>query len=402
MNAIEPLSTFKTDGSRDGLPPWTYFNAELLELEKSELFRKTWQCAGHVSDIPEPGDYLAFDIVGERALIVRGKDRKVRAFHNVCRHRGSRVVADDQGRCKSALVCPFHGWSYNLDGTLRAVPQAKSFPALDAKEHGLQPVEFEIWHGFMFVRFVPGSQPSVAELMTRYDEAVRPYRLEEVKPYSGFKSESMNVNWKAVRDVDNEGYHVPIAHPALQDLYGGNYNDSPSSILTEGTFNQGVNRYWSVRHYKKILPHIEHLPEKRQKQWNYTGLFPNLVFMLYPDLVGFYQEFPIAVDKTIQRIAYYARPDSRREARLSRYLAHRIDKITTKEDAQLIAWSWESMQSSGFRGMILGDNENGVRSYHNVLRKQLPVTQLKEAPSTGSLAVVNKSMSAEQFDRLSA
>jgi phenylpropionate dioxygenase-like ring-hydroxylating dioxygenase large terminal subunit len=393
MNAIEPLSAFKTDASRDGLPPWTYFNAELLELEKTELFRKTWQCVGHISDIPAPGDYLAFDIVGERALVVRGKDGKARAFHNVCRHRGSRVVADDHGRCKSALVCPFHGWSYNLDGTLRAVPQAKSFPALDAKAHGLEPVELEIWHGFLFVRFVPGSQPSLAELMARYDEAIGPYRLEEVKPYSGFKSELMAVNWKAVRDVDNEGYHVPIAHPALQDLYGNHYDDSPASLLTEGTFNQGASRYWSVRHYKNILPRIEHLPENRQKQWNYVGLFPNLVVMLYPDLVGFYQEFPVAFDKTIQRIAYYARPDSRREARLSRYLAHRIDKITTKEDAQLIAWSWESMQSSGFRGMILGDNEHGVRGYHDVLRKWLPVTQLKDAPPPGTVAAVNHSLS---------
>jgi len=393
MNAIEPLSTFKTDSSRDGLPPWTYFNAELLELEKSQLFRKTWQCVGHSSDIPEAGDYLAFGIVGERALIVRGKDGQIRAFHNVCRHRGSRVVANDHGHCKSALVCPFHGWSYNLDGTLRAVPQARSFPALDAKEHGLQPVDLEIWHGFIFVRFVAGNQPPLPKVMARYDEAVRPYRLDEVKPYSGFRTEAMPVNWKAVRDVDNEGYHVPVAHPALQDLYGANYDDSPSSILTEGTFNQGRNRYWSVRQYRKILPHMEHLPEKRQSQWNYVGVSPNLVFMLYPDLVGFYQEFPVAADKTVQRIAYYARPDSRREARLSRYLAHRIDKITLKEDAQLIAWSWEAMQSSGFRGMILGDNESGVRSYHDTLRKWLPVMQLKDAPAPGSVAAVNDSLS---------
>ena len=108
------------------------------------MFRRHWQLACHVSDIPKDGDWTTFDIVSERALIVRDKDNVVRAFHNVCRHRGSRVVAGESGRCKSAMVCPFHGWSCNLDGTLRAVPKAKTFPKLDPVSHGLVPLDHEI------------------------------------------------------------------------------------------------------------------------------------------------------------------------------------------------------------------------------------------------------------------
>ena len=96
---------------RRGLPAWTYFNSELLELEKEELFRKRWQLACHANDLPDPGDYVTFDVAGERALIVRGRDGVIRAFHNLCRHRGSRVVANDRGHCKSALICPYHGWT---------------------------------------------------------------------------------------------------------------------------------------------------------------------------------------------------------------------------------------------------------------------------------------------------
>ena len=107
------------DWDRRGLPGWAYHSEALLELEKEHVFRNHWQIAGHVSDVEEAGDYLTLDVVGERALVVRGKDGEVRAFHNICRHRGSRVVADNQGNCKNALVCPFHGWVYNLDGTLR-------------------------------------------------------------------------------------------------------------------------------------------------------------------------------------------------------------------------------------------------------------------------------------------
>ncbi len=257
MNMAANVRVKLDDDKRGGLPNWTYTNPEFLEIEKDELFRKTWQIACHVSDVPNIGDYYSFDLVGERALIVRGKDNQVRAFHNVCRHRGSRVVATERGTCKSAIVCPFHGWSYNLDGTLRAVPQAKSLPKLDPVEHGLPPVDFEIWHGFVFVRFVRGDQPSVAHMMAPHEDIIGHYRMAETKPYGKMISQKMPVNWKSVRDVDNEGYHVPVAHPALQDLYGNGYVDESVGFgitRSTGVFNDSRDRYWSVRNYKKILP----------------------------------------------------------------------------------------------------------------------------------------------------
>lgn len=383
------------DSERVGLPAWTYFNTELLEIEKQELFRQCWQLVGHVNDVPESGDYLCLDMVGERAIIVRGKDGVVRAFHNVCRHRGSRVVAETKGRCKSALVCPFHGWSFNLDGTLRAVPHPKTFPKLDPKEHGLVPLEHEIWHGFVFVRFAAGSQPSVAELMAPFEKEVAAYRLEEVEPYGETTYDTIPVNWKAVRDVDNEGYHVPIAHPSLQDLYGGRYKDEAISFgvsRSTGLLNEGSGKLWSVAQYKKVLPKAEHLPAEGQRLWLYYGLFPNLVIMLYPDKIGFYQEYPVAVDKTIQRMSYYALPDDRREMQAARYLSARIDRETGREDTQLIVWSWESMQSSGFDGMILSDLEHGVRNYHDTLRSIIPVMKLDEEPGSRMVASNNEAM----------
>jgi phenylpropionate dioxygenase-like ring-hydroxylating dioxygenase large terminal subunit len=383
------------DNQRGGLPSWAYTNPEYLEIEKEELFRKTWQIACHVSDVPNVGDYFSFDIVGERALVMRGKDNVVRAFHNVCRHRGSRVVATERGTCKSAIVCPFHGWSYNLDGTLRAVPQAKSLPKLDPVEHGLPPIEFEIWQGFVFVRFKKGDQPSVAHMMAPHEDIISHYKMADVKPYGKMSAQKMAVNWKAVRDVDNEGYHVPVAHPALQDLYGGGYVDENMGFGVSrsiGVFNDTRDRYWSVRNYKKAIPVMEHLPEQQRKTWYYYGLFPNMVIMLYPDLVGFYQEFPTGIDSTIQRFSYYALPDARRETKLSRYLAKRIDDVTGMEDTQLIAWSFEALQSSGYRGLILSDLESGVRYYHDMLRQVTPVVKADQPPFGGTMAEVNRNM----------
>src|SRR3546814_6319265 len=117
-----------------------------------------WQLACHLNDLPEPGSYVTFDMCGERALIIRGEDGTVRAFHNVCRHRGSRVAVKAKGQCRSALVCPFHGWSYNLDGTLRGPARPKTLPKLDPVAFGLKPIQSEIWMGFFFVRFKPSGQ----------------------------------------------------------------------------------------------------------------------------------------------------------------------------------------------------------------------------------------------------
>ena len=124
---------------RRGLPGWTYHSDALLELEKQHLFREHWQIACHVSDLPEPGNYLTLDVVGERALILRDEDGQIRGFHNICKHRGSRLVADERGKCRNALVCPFHGWVYNLDGTLRGPSRPNSFPPLDKFEFGVMP-----------------------------------------------------------------------------------------------------------------------------------------------------------------------------------------------------------------------------------------------------------------------
>ena len=382
---------------RRGLPWWSYFNKELLEIEQEELFRKHWQLVGHVSNVPQAGDFMTLDIVGERALTVRGQDGQVRSFHNVCRHRGSRVVAKASGNCRGNIVCPFHGWTYALDGTLRAMPRPRSLPQLDPHAHGLVPLQQEIWQGFVFVRFLESSQPSVAELMAPYEAEIAKYKSGEVQPLGGFVSEEIPVNWKAVRDVDNEGYHVPIAHPSLQDLYGRGYADERhhrGSSRSFAPFNEGVGRHWSVRHYKKILPAVEHLPEAHQRGWLYVGLFPNMVFGFYPDRVGFYQEWPVAVDRTVQRSASYAIADERREMKLARYLSGRIDRVTGREDVQLIIWSWEAMQSSGFNGTILSDLEAGVRDYHDELRRRIPVLNLEDEPIAGTLGGINGSLLA--------
>ena len=379
---------------RRGLPSWTYHNEYLLKIEEEELFHKHWQLICHQSDISGIGDFITFDICKERILIVRDKDKKINAFFNLCRHRGSRVIPDKEGSC-SAIVCPFHGWVYNLDGSLRGVSKPSSFPSLDKKKFGLKKVECEVWKGFVFIRLSKGPQPCVKTLMSPFSKELSYYKIEEMIPSNKIWSQYSEVNWKSVRDVDNEGYHVPMAHPSLQDLYGKNYFDEPfvnGICKTHASFSGKDGRNWSVKNYKKFTSPAPHLPKFLHKSWNYFGLFPNAVIAVTPESVQFYQEFPISTNKTLLRGGIYRHKKENRQQRVARYLSNRIDNHTVDEDIQLTIWSNESMQSKAFDGFYLSDLEYGVRSHHDHLRKIIPILNSKKEPKGDSIFELNKKM----------
>lgn len=404
MNQIAPdCLAVPNDWDRRGLPGWTYHSDALFALERTEVFLKQWQIVGHVNDIPAKGDWLAFDMLGERAVIMRGQDNLVRAFHNLCRHRGARVVDGTSGHYKSAVVCPFHGWVYNLDGTLRGAARPETFGDMDRKDFGLRPIEMEIWHGFIFLRFLAGGgQASVAEWLRPYDADFTAFRAEGIfptgKPDWGT---TLPVNWKSVRDVDNEGYHVALAHPALQDLYGRSYRDifHPDGLSqANAVFGDRPGRRWSVKNYVKISPVQDWLPKRLQRAWNYYGLFPNAVFIFTPETVQFYHEIPVSATETRITGSLYRQPQEPRDVRVARYLAYRIDRETSGEDQQLTIWSNESMKSSAFDDFHLSDLEYGVRRHHDCLRKLLPVMNCQAAPAEADIAEMNKKLLSKALD----
>lgn len=381
------------DWDRSGLPGWAYFSQELFELECETLFKTHWQFVCHVNEAAEIGAYVTFDVAGERALVIRGHDGILRGFHNLCRHRGSRIVPDARGVCNKAMVCPYHGWAYNLDGGLRGIANRDTFPPMQAEKWGLKPLEMEIWNGLVFIRFQAGPQPAVAEILARFDDEIAPYDLANMVPTdSNSMDDLLAVNWKSVRDVDNEGYHVRQAHPGLHQLYGDGYFDEPYANGTSrsvGTFNEAYGHRWSVRKYREILPEAENLPLHQRRQWIYFGMFPNFVLGLYPDSVIYYQEVPQSATQTVQRGMCYRRREESREMKAARYLSGRIDRDTAEEDQMLMVWSCEATKSSAYDGVIFSDLEYGVKTYHDHLRRLLPVMGQPAPPEPGQMAQVN-------------
>lgn len=374
---------------RLGLPAWTYHSHALTELEKKAVFATHWQIAGHVSDLPNPGDWLAFDFADERALVLRDEGGTLRAFHNICRHRGARVVAEAGGNCPGALVCPFHGWVYNLDGSLRGPARPGSFGPMERKDFGLIPIEMEVWHGFIFLRARPGPQPAVAALMAPLDPEIAPLRLDSLEPTDeGEELSDIPVNWKSVQDVDNEGYHVAMAHPALQDLYGAAYRDEPlpnGLSRSLAPFNAHRGRRWSVRQYRALIEPAPHLPEAARNRWAYFGLFPTNALEVTPERVLLYQSYPLTARSTLLRGRTYRFPGETRRRRVARYLVGRIGAQTSQEDIRLSIWSDEAMRSSAFPGFHLSDLEAGVRAFHDGLRTVLPVVAQPAHPGEDRL-----------------
>ena len=394
-----PIIDIPNDWDRRGLPAWTYHSPAMFALEREKLFMTHWQVVGHECDVPNPGDWVTYDLLGERAVVMRGQDGVVRAFHNLCRHRGARVVDGTHGNCKGAVVCPFHGWVYNLDGTLRGASQPKAFGTLNREAFGLKPIEMQSFHGFIFLRFGPGPQPDIATLLAPFDADFAAYDLKSLLPVAVPDwSTDLPVNWKSVRDVDNEGYHVALAHPGLQDLYGRTYRDhhlENGLSMSIGWFGDVPAKGWSVRQYVKTSPPRPELPQHLQKAWAYYGLFPNQVFTVTPEGMQFYHDIPLSVGMTRLTGRVYRWGNEPRNARLARYLAFRIDRQTSAEDQQLQIWSNESMKSDAFEGFHLSDLEYGLRRHHDGLRRLLPVMLLDTPPPEDRMAAINADLSCK-------
>ena len=404
LNAFVPLPLASKNASEtqpcknsetvDLLAPWTYYNEEFYELEKEFIFKKNWLLVGHHSDIPNAGDYLTFDAVGERALIIRQNDNRIFAFHNVCRHRGAKVVEDATGNCPRALVCPFHGWSYHLDGSVRHIPKFESFKNLDKQTSGLVPIAVEIWSGFIFINFTKGCK-SIAATMAPVADKFAPYKLDALQPLPGTKyCQQRPYNWKIIHDIDNEGYHVPIGHPSLQQLYGQNYEDKIEHDVpvSYGYISDKPGKLWSVRNYQNILPEFEHLPKQNQRLWLYTGIFPSMVIGFYPDMIEFYMSIPTSPTSSNYIGGAYALADDRREVKLSRYLTQRINQSTEQEDESFVKWIQQGIQSSAFPALQLSSLEHGVKHLHNQIQQRIPVARLAKQPDIGKVSQINNSM----------
>ncbi len=363
------------------LPAWLYTDQRFFEAERERVFRPAWHIVGHNNDAPNPGDYITLDVLGERVVTLRGEDGVLRSFHNVCRHRAGKIAPETRGSCGHRLVCPYHAWSYKLDGKFAGAPKWQGFEGLKAKELGLQPVEQEIFQGFIFVRFEPGL-PSVAEMMAPYAEELAQFELEKLVPNGRVTLRPRPVNWKNVGDNYSDGMHIPVAHPGLSRLFAGTYTIEAREWVDKmsGLISQAPSANWSERGYQKLLDGFAHIPEQRRKLWVYYKLWPNIAFDIYPDQIDFMQFIPVSATETLIREIAYVHPDASREMRAARFLNWRINRQVNAEDTELINAVQEGMNSSSYTTGPLALSEACLLSFGNRMRALFPEASQERAP----------------------
>lgn len=190
----------------------SHVSAEIFAAECARIYRKQWLVVGREDDIPEPGSYFLKDVptLKAQALVVRGKEGKIRAFYNSCSHRGVTLVTEKAGRAMT-FRCPYHSWLYGADGSLRAIPARDQFPCVDEAKSGLTPIALSIWNGFIFLNFDPEPEQSLSEFLGGFGD------LHATLPFARYASYIKSVsdfaaNWKSGMHTFSEGYHITTAH----------------------------------------------------------------------------------------------------------------------------------------------------------------------------------------------
>ncbi len=379
------------------LPAWTYLNAELLELEYERVILPSWQFVCHQNQVREAGDFATMDLWRDSIIVMRGKDGDLRAFQNACRHRGSKLL-DGHGTCKHRITCPYHAWSYQLDGRLAAVPSEKTFPGLDKSQLGLRKLELEIFCGLVFVR-IAGNGPSIAEQWGDLANELSPYRIEEMVPAEGSISEEWACNWKVALDNYLDNYHVPFGHPGLNRLMD---NELASTINRHGiSFSKSVVRereshVWSERLYQKLAPRsFADMPEEVRATWLFGFMPVNIGFDVFPDSMDIFQILPKGPTRSVIRTPLFVRPDARREAKAMKYLANRINLQIGHEDKALCERVQAGLSSHNYQPGPLSEYEMPVKDMHARLRAACPVMTAQERPTGGTLRRLNQDMLAE-------
>jgi len=353
------------------LTPSLYLDPAVLEREQERIFERTWQFAGHVSQLPQPGSYLTTQAGDQPVLVVRDDDENLRAFRNVCRHRGSRLLSGS-GTCKRAIRCRYHGWTYRLDGRLIGMPEARSFGKVDKSELGLFPARCEVLSGLVFVNLDIHATP-LAELVGDLPQRLAPYAIERLEPFAPTVS-SQSVNWKIVADNYLEGYHVPIAHPGLMRLldyqsYTVEVHDH--YIWFDAPLRDKPSGNRLERAYQRLVTPMPGLGEADRRVWRYIYIWPNTTIDLYPDQVLAWKISPDGHRATRDVADAYRPPDSKPRSRAVQKLNEKVNALVTHEDVDLVRNVQAGLATRGYECGPLSAREAAVAWFADHVRDAL-------------------------------
>jgi choline monooxygenase len=330
------------------LPADWYHRPDIYERERQAVFRREWIWLGREDQLRSPGDYVAVEYAGWRLFAVRGREGELRAFHNVCRHRGAPLLEAGAGRC-DVLRCPYHGWTYDTAGRLRATPHFGSAAGFDRADYGLLPIHVATWRGFVFVNLDDDPHP-LAEGLGDLVAETASYPLEDYR-FVHAESFEMDCNWKVYTDNFVEGYHIPGIHPDFHALIDF------SKFTTEGR-NRTV---------------IMQAPQKDGAFYGGTWLwrYPGMTLSTFPGGMNISRIVPMGPRRMRQEYNFlFADTSPEALARHRETIERNCDVI--RQDFAICEGTQANLEAGIFdRGPLSPRHEQGVRYYHDLLRQAL-------------------------------
>src|SRR5262249_11875070 len=274
-----------------------FVSPEIFAQEQERIFSKQWVLVGHRSQIAQADDYLTAEVAGESLIIVRDKRGAIHGFYNVCRHRGSRLIENSNGQC-AAIQCPYHAWTYALDGRLIGAPHMDETPGFNKADYPLQQARLEQWEGFIFLN-LEDACVSLEKWFEPLGEKFSPWNLAGLRSAKRIEYD-VRANWKLIFQNYSECYHCAGVHPELSKI---SPSDSAENDLTEGPFLGGFMRIASDKSLTKsgnacALP-VGNFGDEDFRFVFYYSIFPNMLLSLHPDYVMVHQLLAQSPERTV-------------------------------------------------------------------------------------------------------
>ena len=355
-------STLIPAGTYQALSANLYYDTDIFEAERQQIFARSWQFVGHQTQLTSAGDYFTCDTAGENIIVIRGHDEQLRAFYNVCRHRGH-VLLERAGHVDK-IVCPYHAWRYENTGRFSAGAQVDSYPDFDAGCFNLKQVRLEIFHGLIFVNLDRNAQ-NLNQLANHASQEIAAYLPDLAQCVFAHRTEHLiNANWKIVIENFSECYHCPTVHKS---------------------FTQGVVDPKTYRIVPKgfCQRHISQSQQGDKRAYDFDGesdfsdefaawyLWPLMAVQVYPGRVGMtFRWRPLSVDQTKVEVDWWLH--SSMPSQLERDLIAQHAETTFMEDIiPLVESVHQGMQSAGFdHATLVVNKENSLLSEHPVVAFQ--------------------------------
>lgn len=331
------------------LPQQYYTDPEHFRREMEAIHFDMWLCAGRAHQIPNPGDYFTRRVANASVIIVRDEQGGIRAFHNVCRHRGTQLCKQESGTFSGSIQCGYHAWTYKLDGGLLRAPHMEKVEGFCAADYPLNQVAAEVWDGHIFINLSAHPIP-FSEHLASLDEKFRPWRMEELQLVER-RVYHLKANWKLIIQNYSECLHCPIVHPLLNKqshyMSGDNAPPHPTYLGGRMDLRDGVKTLTMDGTSSRCA--LPGLSSDDERHVYYYCLLPNFFLNLHPDYMLTFTMWPHAVDQTEIICEWHFHPDEISKPGFNPSDAIEFWDLTNKQDWELSDLAQQGISSKGYR-----------------------------------------------------